>query len=39
MKILITGSSKGIGEACAKRFLKEGFEVIGRIFPCGKKTV
>ena len=29
MKILITGSSKGIGEACAKRFLKEGFEVIG----------
>lgn len=29
MKILITGSSKGIGQAIAKRFLKEGHEVIG----------
>ena len=29
MKILITGSSKGIGLACSKRFLKEGFEVYG----------
>ena len=29
MKILITGSSKGIGLATATRFLKEGFEVVG----------
>ena len=29
MKIIITGSSKGIGLAVAKRFLKEGFEVVG----------
>ena len=29
MKILITGSSKGIGKAVANHFLKEGFEVIG----------
>ena len=29
MKVLITGSSKGIGQAIAKRFLKEGHEVIG----------
>ena len=29
MRVLITGSSKGIGQAIAKRFLKEGHEVIG----------
>ena len=29
MKVLITGSSKGIGQAVALRFLKEGHEVIG----------
>ena len=29
MKIIITGSSKGIGLAVTKRFLKEGFEVVG----------
>ena len=29
MKILITGSSKGIGLEVSKRFLKEGFEVYG----------
>ena len=29
MRILITGSSKGIGKAVAERFLEEGFEVIG----------
>lgn len=29
MRILITGSSKGIGLAAATRFLKEGFEVVG----------
>ena len=29
MKILITGSSKGIGQAVANRFLDEGHEVIG----------
>ena len=29
MRILITGSSKGIGLATATRFLKEGFEVVG----------
>ena len=29
MKILITGSSKGIGQATAKYFLDKGFEVIG----------
>ena len=29
MRILITGTSKGIGEAIANRFLKEGHEVIG----------
>ena len=29
MKILITGTSKGIGRASAERFLKEGHEVIG----------
>lgn len=29
MKILITGSSKGIGKACVERFLLEGFEVVG----------
>ena len=29
MRVLITGSSKGIGQAVANRFLKEGFEVIG----------
>ena len=29
MKILITGSSKGIGQAVANRFLENGHEVIG----------
>jgi len=29
MRVLITGSSKGIGQAVANMFLKEGFEVIG----------
>lgn len=29
MKILITGTSKGIGRACAIKFLAEGHEVIG----------
>ena len=29
MKVLVTGSSKGIGKAISERFLKEGHEVIG----------
>lgn len=29
MKVLITGTSQGIGLACAEKFLKEGHEVIG----------
>lgn len=29
MRVLVTGSSKGIGKAVAERFLKEGHEVIG----------
>ena len=29
MRVLVTGSSKGIGKAIAERFLKEGHEVIG----------
>lgn len=29
MKILITGSSKGIGKAVSEMFLKKGFEVVG----------
>ena len=29
MRVLVTGSSKGIGQAIALRFLKEGHEVIG----------
>ena len=29
MRVLITGTSKGIGKATAERFLKEGYEVIG----------
>lgn len=29
MKVLITGTSRGIGEAIAKMFLKENYEVIG----------
>lgn len=29
MKVLITGTSRGIGRACALKFLKEGHEVIG----------
>ncbi len=26
---IVTGSSKGIGEACARRFLDEGLSVVG----------
>ena len=29
MRVLVTGSSKGIGQAVAERFLKEGHQVIG----------
>ena len=29
MKVLITGSSQGIGKAIAELFIKEGHEVIG----------
>lgn len=29
MKVLITGTSQGIGKAIAERFLKEGYDVIG----------
>ena len=29
MKVLITGTSRGIGRACALKYLKEGHEVIG----------
>ena len=29
MKILITGTSRGIGKAIAEKFLSEGHEVIG----------
>ena len=29
MKVLITGTSQGIGMAIAKHFLREGHEVIG----------
>ena len=29
MRVLVTGSSKGIGQAIAERFLKEGHQVIG----------
>ena len=29
MKILVTGTSQGIGKAIAERFLKEAYEVIG----------
>ena len=29
MRVLVTGSSKGIGKAISERFLKEGHEVIG----------
>ena len=28
-RILVTGSSRGIGKACALRFLFEGYEVYG----------
>ena len=35
MKVLITGSSNGIGLASAYRFLKAGYEVIGLdLLPC-----
>lgn len=30
--VLITGISKGIGQALAQKFIKEGFEVIGTVF-------
>lgn len=29
MKVLITGTTQGIGKAIAERFLREGHEVIG----------
>ena len=29
MKVVITGTSRGIGRACALRYLEEGHEVIG----------
>ena len=29
MKVVITGTSRGIGRACARRYLEEGHEVIG----------
>ncbi len=31
MRILITGTSSGIGKAIAEKFLKEGHDVIGLI--------
>ena len=34
MRVLITGSSKGIGKAISERFLKEGHEVIGLDLLC-----
>lgn len=44
MKVLITGTSRGIGLACARKYLAEGHDVIGfdilesgrpDLFPCG----
>ena len=37
MKVLVTGSSNGIGKAIASKFLDEGHEVIG--FDIEKATI